>query len=236
MEIRDSGHGIPEEHMARLFEPFFTTKDVGGRHLGSGLFICHRHRERPRRALDRAGSIESSPGSGSVFRVILPSSASLRNAWKPQSSAQSTGCVAGRILVGDDDTLVAKALSRLLAEHHEVVAHTSAGDAVIGASGWGERFDHDLLRILTMPVTTGVEFHERLREPVSLFRSREYTIFFTGGAFTDAFAQVLETTANDRLGEAFDLCKFALDHRPLPGTEPLSGSCILPVCFRGSKE
>ncbi|HTA94321.1 MAG TPA: ATP-binding protein, partial [Polyangiaceae bacterium] len=69
VEIRDSGHGIPEEHMARLFEPFFTTKDVG-EGTGLGLFICHRI------VSDLGGSIEveSSPGSGSVFRVILPSS------------------------------------------------------------------------------------------------------------------------------------------------------------------
>src|SRR6478735_413776 len=69
VEIHDSGSGIPEEHRARLFEPFFTTKDVG-EGTGLGLFICHRI------VSDLGGRIEveSNLGSGSVFRVILPSS------------------------------------------------------------------------------------------------------------------------------------------------------------------
>jgi len=46
----------------------------------------------------------------------------------------------GRILVVDDDTLVAKAMSRLLAEHHEVLALTSAGEALARLER-GERFD-----------------------------------------------------------------------------------------------
>src|SRR6202000_2079886 len=110
----------------------------------------------------------------------------------------------GRILVVDDDTLVAKALSRLLAEHHEVHALTSAGNALARLER-GERFDL-IFCDLMMPVTTGVEFHERLLE---LARDQaERTIFITGGACTEASRKFLETTANDRLEKPFDQHKL----------------------------
>jgi signal transduction histidine kinase len=67
IEIRDTGKGIPEEHLKRIFEPFFTTKPVGkGTGLGLSLAwgIVHKHR----------GSIEvhSVVGEGSSFRLVLP--------------------------------------------------------------------------------------------------------------------------------------------------------------------
>ncbi len=57
-----------------------------------------------------------------------------------------------------------------------------------------------------MPVTTGVEFHQRL---TALDRQQdERTIFITGGAFTEASRKFLETTANDRLEKPFDQQKL----------------------------
>jgi CheY-like chemotaxis protein len=200
IEVRDSGHGIPEEHMARLFEPFFTTKDVG-EGTGLGLFICHRI------VSDLSGSIEveSSVGSGSVFRVILPAAGTPSEPVEAALERTPENTLRrGRILVVDDDTLVAKALSRLLAAHHDVIALTSAGDALARLER-GERFDL-IFCDLMMPITTGVEFHERLR--LLAADQAERTIFITGGAFTDASRKFLETTANDRLEKPFDQHKL----------------------------
>ncbi len=103
VEIHDTGHGIPEEHLARLFEPFFTTKDVG-EGTGLGLFICHRI------VSDLGGTIEveSSRGSGSVFRVVLPASSQPADRIEVVIERPTNFTRRGRILVVDDDTLVAK--------------------------------------------------------------------------------------------------------------------------------
>jgi signal transduction histidine kinase len=63
--VRDSGAGIPSEHISRLFEPFFTTKQNG---TGLGLAITRRIIHEHHGLI----SAESEPGQGSAFRILLP--------------------------------------------------------------------------------------------------------------------------------------------------------------------
>jgi signal transduction histidine kinase len=65
--VRDSGAGIPAEHLPRIFDPGFTTKGVGVG-TGLGLSICYQIVQ------DHGGRIEveSAPGRGSTFTVVLP--------------------------------------------------------------------------------------------------------------------------------------------------------------------
>ncbi len=65
IEIGDSGYGISPEIQARMFDPFFTTKSHGS---GVGLAISQKI------VAQHGGQIQvqSLPGHGSVFRVILP--------------------------------------------------------------------------------------------------------------------------------------------------------------------
>lgn len=65
--VADSGCGIADEHLPHIFEPFFTTRPVG-KGTGMGLAMCFGI------VADHGGRIEvqSTPGAGSSFRVILP--------------------------------------------------------------------------------------------------------------------------------------------------------------------
>jgi signal transduction histidine kinase len=63
--IRDTGCGIPPEHMSRIQEPFFTTKRDGN---GLGLSICRSIVWNARGEM----KIESQPGVGTEIRVSLP--------------------------------------------------------------------------------------------------------------------------------------------------------------------
>jgi two-component system, NtrC family, sensor kinase len=67
VSIRDDGPGILPERLGRIFEPFFTTKDVGGG-TGLGLAIAHGIVA----AHDGRIEVESTPGAGATFRVLLP--------------------------------------------------------------------------------------------------------------------------------------------------------------------
>ena len=66
--IKDTGIGIAPENMARLFDPFFTTKPKG---TGLGLAITRRIIMEHRGAI----SVESQPGQGTAFQILLPTSA-----------------------------------------------------------------------------------------------------------------------------------------------------------------
>lgn len=63
--VIDRGSGIDPKNLESIFNPFFTTKPGG---IGLGLAICSK-------IVDEHGgqiTVESTPGEGSVFHVVLP--------------------------------------------------------------------------------------------------------------------------------------------------------------------
>jgi two-component system NtrC family sensor kinase len=68
-EVVDHGEGIRRADLPKIFEPFYTTK-APGRGTGLGLSICYAI------VAEHGGRIEvdSIPGEGSVFRIVLPRS------------------------------------------------------------------------------------------------------------------------------------------------------------------
>lgn len=67
LEVRDDGIGIPQDLLPRLFEPFTTTKEVG-KGVGLGLAISRNIVDRHSGRIE----VESEPGRGTRFRIILP--------------------------------------------------------------------------------------------------------------------------------------------------------------------
>lgn len=65
IKIRDTGPGIPPEHVGKLFNPFFTTKEKG---TGLGLAISYGIIERHSGKID----VETELGKGSTFTIYLP--------------------------------------------------------------------------------------------------------------------------------------------------------------------
>jgi PAS domain S-box-containing protein len=67
VHIADTGAGIPPELHNKIFEPFFTTKNAG-EGSGLGLDIVSRIIKKH----DGKITVQSSPGKGAVFQVLLP--------------------------------------------------------------------------------------------------------------------------------------------------------------------
>jgi len=67
IEVADTGMGIAPENVSKIYDPFFTTKGVG-RGTGLGLAVSYGIVQ------EHSGhiSVESTPGSGTSFRIKLP--------------------------------------------------------------------------------------------------------------------------------------------------------------------
>ena len=63
--VKDSGRGIPPEHLSRIFDLYFTTKERG---TGIGLSMVYRIVQMH----DGEIEVQSTPGRGTTFRVLLP--------------------------------------------------------------------------------------------------------------------------------------------------------------------
>jgi len=74
VELRDTGRGIPREHLERIFNPFFTTKqEWAGK--GLSLAVCHRVVE------DHGGTLtlHSDEGVGTTVTLVLPAAPAARH-------------------------------------------------------------------------------------------------------------------------------------------------------------
>jgi two-component system NtrC family sensor kinase len=67
LKVKDSGKGIPKEHIKRIFEPFFTTKGTG-KGTGLGLSVSFGIIQKHEGAIE----IESEEGKGTTVIITLP--------------------------------------------------------------------------------------------------------------------------------------------------------------------
>ena len=200
-EVGDTGAGIPGELLDRVFDPFFTTKPVGIG-TGLGLPICHSIVT----ALGGEINVDSTVGSGTVFRVVLPAHHKKddRPIRPPTPPRPIPGERRPRVLVIDDELPVASMLGRVLGDEYEVQLSTSgreALDVLLGEPG----FDVVLCDLL-MPGMSGMDLYRKLSTQRP--GAEETLVFMTGGAFTPRAAEFLATVPNPRIEKPFDLHKM----------------------------
>ena len=198
VEVVDNGVGIPQDVLPRVFDPFFTTKPVGVG-TGLGLPICRSIVE----GFGGAIAIESTEGQGTKVRVELPAflqPSPPEDDERPAAQSSYPPPDRGRILVIDDEPLVASLLGRLLSPAHEVSVVTSAVDAL--AKMEETTFDAIICDVM-MPGTTGMDFYMMIRAKSP--RLAERIVFVTGGAFVPRIADFLASVDNPKLDKPIDV-------------------------------
>ena len=199
IEVSDTGVGIPQEALGRVFDPFFTTKPAGIG-TGLGLSICRTIVT----GLGGAIEVESELGAGTTFRVLLP--IHRENVASREQPRRALERRHARILLVDDEPFFISAMCRVLEGEHEVVAMTSAREALSRLADGGDSsagaFDL-ILCDLMMTEMSGIELHSELvRRSPELARRM---VFMTGGAFTPRARAFLQAIPNRCVEKPLDL-------------------------------
>ena len=160
LAVRDTGGGIAPEVVDRMFEPFFTTKDVGkgsGMGLATVHGIVHEHHGHV--------VVETAPGEGACFRVLLPMLAGDAAVGVEDGTTAARGAasgLAGRVLVVDDEPMIADYLRELLTSWGlDVIVKLHPHDAVAWFLEDPQRVDA-VVTDQAMPRQSGLELARAL--------------------------------------------------------------------------
>jgi PAS domain S-box-containing protein len=112
LEVLDSGLGISPDEIGDIFEEFHQAETGSTRPegLGLGLSIVKRTAELLGCSLD----VNSKPGEGSVFSVVVPQGKSIKAAATESELTSHRDLVTGSILIVDDEPAVLDATAILL--------------------------------------------------------------------------------------------------------------------------
>jgi two-component system cell cycle sensor histidine kinase/response regulator CckA len=134
LSVTDNGVGMSADVLSRIFEPFFTTKEKGkgtGLGLSTVFGIAKQH--------NGWVEVDSTPGVGSTFRVMLPADPA------PRTEADAAHAVVAQgghevILLVEDEPSVRNIIAIVLKRHGYRVLLASDGreaQQVWEKSGWG---------------------------------------------------------------------------------------------------
>jgi CheY-like chemotaxis protein len=161
IRIRDQGCGMDPATLSRAIEPFFSTKPLG---KGTGLGLSMTHGL----ALQLGGHLDlsSAPGAGTVATLWMPM-ATRPSVEPPMAAATAptpTGCVnrAARILVVDDDPLIAMSTADMLKDLGYAVIEADSGKRALEIIAGGQAIDL-MMTDQAMPGMTGIQLAELVR-------------------------------------------------------------------------
>jgi PAS domain S-box-containing protein len=185
LTVTDTGEGMTDEIRVRVFEPFFTTKPQG---QGSGLGLATAYG-----IVEQANGqirVESTPGKGSSFSVILP----------VIDAAESTSPLVTRdrprgtetVLLAEDEDAVRRLVQRALELHGYSVLPARSGEEAeqIERSHLGPI--HLLITDVVMPGMGGRELADTIKS-----RRPQLKILYMSGYTNDEVVRHGVTLARD---------------------------------------
>jgi CheY-like chemotaxis protein len=158
LSVTDTGVGMSEEVREQVFEPFFTTKESG---KGTGLGLPGVYG-----IVRQSGghiSVDSTPGEGTTFQIMLPALVQTSVCPNNESMAEPLQGGTETILVVDDIKKVRAIAVQSLHRLGYTVLEADGGAAALSLVKTEERPIHLALLDIMMPEMDGIELAKRLK-------------------------------------------------------------------------
>ncbi len=177
LTVQDSGPGVPRDILERIFDPFFTTTRPG-EGTGMGLAMVHGIVE----AHGGQVKVDTPPGGGARFTVLLPLAAGLADTAAEAASTEAPAQRGkGRVLVVDDEPALARALAEMLDGLGYSARSETSSEAALAVLAADPAAVDLLLTDLVMPGLSGLRLAAEARAlrpglPVVLCSGRADTL------------------------------------------------------------
>lgn len=189
INIEDTGHGIPKEHLDKIFEPYFTTKD-SQKGTGLGLFISQNIVNRHNGFI----VVESVVGKGTIFKIFLP----ITKSEKVEKATMVTQIVKANptILLADDEENIRSLLAEMLNfQNFEVIEAGSGKDAQDLFEKFKDKIDLVILDYFLKDMT-GADILKFIRE-----KNPTIPVFVATGIIDEVIIEKLNKLKVDKIIE-----------------------------------
>ncbi|MDP3719574.1 MAG: ATP-binding protein [Acidobacteriota bacterium] len=156
--VRDTGVGIPPEVQGRIFEPFFTTKPKGAG-TGLGLSMVYGFV----RQSGGTVSVQSAPGQGSSFSLLLPRIDDTTAAPLTPRTLAAPRQGTGTILIAEDERALRRLSATVLRQAGYQTIEASDGQQALDLFTVHSRSIVMVVTDVVMPRMGGIELARRLR-------------------------------------------------------------------------
>jgi len=200
--VTDTGAGMDEATQRRIFEPFFTTKELGrgtGLGLASAYGIIRNH--------GGIINVYSEKGHGTTFTIYLP--ASEKDMITDKKPAEKMIRGGETILLVDDEEMNIDAVGGLLETLGYTVMNAQSGKDAIELYRENQKNIHLVILDMIMPVMSGSETFERLKE----INPDIKVILSSGYSINGQAAEILERGCKGFIQKPFNVHELSLKIR-----------------------
>lgn len=199
LEVKDEGIGIENEEINKIWLPFNSTFPE---RAGLGLAVCHRILENHNAACD----VESSPGKGSLFRVVFPAKGATLAVEDEvvEKTSKHPDLPPRKVLVIDDEVILLELMRDILEAGELDLAITicSTGQAALNLLK-EQTFDL-IISDIHMPDIGGMDIYQYLKS----IGQEDRMIIVTGDPYPPQVTDFLKNSGIPYMKKPFELMEF----------------------------
>lgn len=208
--VQDDGIGMSDAYLKTIFDPFTREEKSGTNHVqGTGLGMAIT-----KSVVDLMGgviSVESAPGQGSRFEVVLEfpidtEAALVQKSETDDAPADNSLLCGMKFLCAEDNEINSEILQMLLESKGATCTIYPDGQQIVDAFAKVKPGDYDMILMdVQMPVMDGLEATRRIRSSENLLGKTIPILAMTANAFLEDMQKSKEAGMDEHLSKPVDI-------------------------------